>query len=269
MSALLKTLPLAFCILSGPLQAHEFWIEAEDYTVAPGAPVVAAFRNGQELAGSALSWLPGRSTRFEMVVDGDVRDVPVRIGDDPAFDVADLPEGLLTIVHETSDQFVTYKDWDTWVRFTEHKGFPFAQKAHLDRGLPEAGFRETYRRFAKALVAVGDGAGADAERGLDVEFVADANPYTDDLSDGLPVRLLYDGAPRADGQIEMFAKDAAGVVTVTYHRTDAEGRAVLPVAPGTDYLLDHVEIRPMEPERDGDAVWRTLWAALTFGTPEA
>lgn len=269
MSVTLKALFLASCILVGPLQAHEFWIEAEDYIVAPGTPVVATFRNGQELAGSALSWLPGRSIRFDMVVNGEVQAVPVRIGDNPAFEVDDLPAGLLTIVHETSDQFVTYADWDAWVRFTEHKGFPFAQQGHLDRGLPETGFRESYRRFAKALVAVGHGAGVDEERGLAVEFVAEANPYTDDLSDGLPVRLLYGGAPRADAQIEMFAKGATGAVTITSHRTDMEGRAVLPVEPGTEYLLDHVEILPMEPERDDDAVWRTLWAALTFATPEA
>ncbi|WP_299818068.1 DUF4198 domain-containing protein [uncultured Jannaschia sp.] len=269
MSVSLKALSLASCILAGPLQAHEFWIEAEDYTVAPGERVTATFRNGEELEGSALSYLPGNSNRFDMVMDGEVRAVPARIGDNPAFDVADLPEGLLTIVHETGNLFVTYEDWDSWARFTEHKDFAFAQQAHLDRGLPETGFRETYRRYAKALVAVGDGAGRDAARGFEVEFVAEANPYTDDLSDGLPVRLLYGGAPRADGQIEMFARDAAGAVAVTYHRTDAEGRAVLPVEPGTEYMLDHVEIRPTEPEREGDAVWRTLWAALTFATPEA
>ncbi|MCK0168355.1 DUF4198 domain-containing protein [Jannaschia sp. S6380] len=256
------------CIIAAPLQAHEFWIEAEDYTVAPGAEVVARFRNGQELVGSALSYIPGRAERFDMIAGGDMTKVPARIGDNPAFRVADLPEGLLTILHVTTDQFVTYSEWAKWVKFTEHKDFAFTQQAHLDRGLPQEEFRERYRRHAKALVAVGDGAGSDAARGLLVEFVAGANPYTDDLSDGLPVQILFDGAPRPGAQIEMFEKDATGEVAVTLHKADADGRAVLPVRPGREYLLDHVVILPLEPEEARDPVWQTHWAALTFAVPE-
>ncbi|MGR3640587.1 MAG: DUF4198 domain-containing protein, partial [Alterinioella nitratireducens] len=59
-----------------------------------------------------------------------------------------------------------------------------------------------------------------------------ANPYTDDLSDGFPVLVLLEGEPRADVQVELFDRDPDGEVTVTLHRTDAEGRAVLPVEPG-------------------------------------
>lgn len=263
-----KILVAALCILCAPAQAHEFWIEAEDYTVAPGAEVVARFRNGQELSGSSFSYIPARSARFDMIAGGSVSPAPARIGDNPAFRAGDLPEGLLTLVHETTDRFVTYSEWEKWVTFTDHKDFAFAQGGHLDRGLPATGFRESYRRHAKALIAVGEGRGEDAARGLLVEFVAGANPYTDDLSAGLPVQLLFDGAPRPDAQIEMFEKNGAGEVEVTLHRTDAAGGAVLPVKAGHEYLLDHVVILPLEPEQEDDAVWQTHWAALTFAVPE-
>ncbi|SDY40166.1 protein of unknown function [Jannaschia faecimaris] len=256
------------CIVATPLQAHEFWIEPLDYTVDAGATVQATFRNGQEFAGSALSFIPNRSARFDMVVSGNRAEVPSRIGNNPAFDVEDLPEGLLTIIHETTDNTVTYSEWVKWVNFTNHKDFTFAQQGHLDRGLSEENFKESYRRFAKALVAVGDGAGSDADRGLRVEFVAQANPYTDDMSGGLPVLLMFDGAPKVDAQIEMFDKAPDGSVEITLHRTDAEGRATLPVDAGHEYLLDSVTILPMEPAVEGDPVWETLWAALTFAVPE-
>ncbi|MDB2408054.1 DUF4198 domain-containing protein [Jannaschia sp.] len=267
MSILHKTL-LVLTIFATPLQAHEFWIDAEDYTVATGAPVTAAFRNGENLVGSALSFIPSRSNRLEMVVDGEVQPIPARLGDNPAIMLQGLPDGLLTLIHETKEQSVTYREWAKWVSFTDHKDFAFAQQAHLDRGLPEEGFREGYLRFAKALVAVGDGAGSDAPRGLRAEIVLGANPYTDDLSNGLPVQVLFDGAPKADAQIEMFARDAGGAVAVTLHTADAEGRATLPVAPGQDYLLDSVTILPVEPETETAPVWLTLWAALTFAVPE-
>ena len=128
--------------------------------------------------------------------------------------------------------------------------------------------RERYSRYGKALIAVGDGAGADREAGLETEIVALANPYTDDLSDGLPVRVLYQGAPRADAQVELFAKSPEGEVEITLLRTDAEGVALLPVTPGQVYLADAVVVRPLEPVAEDDPVWESLWASLTFKVPE-
>ncbi|TFL18027.1 DUF4198 domain-containing protein [Jannaschia formosa] len=267
MTVLSKTFA-ALCIFTLPLQAHEFWIEAEDYTVPPGGTVTATFRNGELLSGSALSYIPNRSARFDYIADKPAAPVPARLGDNPAVVLEDLPEGLVTLIHETREQYVTYTEWAKWVKFTDHKDFAWGQQAHLDRGLPEEGFREGYYRFAKALVAVGEGAGADAVRGLRAEIVLGRNPYVDDLSDGLPVQVLFDGAPKAAAQIEMFEKDAEGAVEVTLHTADAEGSAVLPVAPGHEYLLDSVTLLPQEPVEARDPVWLTFWAALTFAVPE-
>ena len=269
-----KCLVVALCTSGLPLQAHEFWIEPTDYTVEAGAPVEATFRNGQEFAGSALSYIPNRSVRFEMVTADGATEVPARVGDNPAFAMDDLPEGLLTVLHETSDMDLTYREMDGrsgWERFTgflEHKALDDIIAEHDARGLSHDAPSERYRRFAKALIAVGDGAGSDTDHDLRTEFVAEANPYTDDVSGGLPVQLLFEGAPKADAQIEMFDKAPGGAVEITLHRTDAEGRATLPVTPGHAYLLDSVTALPIEPAAEGDPTWQTLWAALTFAVPE-
>lgn len=263
------------CIFAAPVQAHEFWIEAEDYTVASGEPVIASFRNGQEMSGSALSYIPRRSVLFDMVVDGKVVEVPSRIGNNPAFNVAGLPDGLLTILHETTDTDLTYTEkdgrsgWERFAAFVEHKDLGDVAAEHEARGIPQENPGERYSRFAKALVAVGDGAGEDMRRGLRTEFVIGANPYVDDLSGGLPVQLFFEDAPKADAQIEMFDKSPDGSVEITLHRTDIEGRATLPVEVGHEYLLDSVTILPIEPAAEGDPAWQTLWAALTFAVPEA
>ena len=267
MSVLSKSLLTALCILASPLQAHEFWIQPETYAVDAGGPVTASFRNGQFFEGSALSYIPGRSDRFDMISGDTVSPVPARMGDNPAVQLPEAPDGLLTILHETDDMSLTYTEWVKWENFAKHKDFTFVLEEHRARGLPETGFKESYRRFAKALVGVGGAEGSDAARGLRVEFVAGANPYTDDLSAGLPVQILFDGAPKADAQIEMFERAPDGTVDVTLHRADAEGRATLPMKAGHEYLLDSVTILPLEPEKDGDPVWETLWAALTFAVP--
>jgi len=98
--------------------------------------------------------------------------------------------------------------------------------------------------------------------------VTGLNPYTDDTSGGLPVQVFFDDAPKANAQIEMFDRAPDGVVEVTIHRADADGRAVLPVTAGHEYLLDSVTLLPLEPENEGAPIWWSLWAALTFAVPE-
>lgn len=177
-------------------------------------------------------------------------------------------DGLAVVVHVTGDTTLTYSDWETFTRFLTHKDWAPLIDAHLARGLSREKVRERYSRYAKALIAVGHGRGADRETGLETEIVALANPYTADLAEGLPVRVLYRGAPRAAAQVELFAKSPEGAVTVSLHRTDEAGVALLPVTPGHSYLADAVVVRPLEPAADDDPAWESLWASLTFGVPE-
>ncbi len=246
---------------------HEFWIEPARYAQPAGEPLIAQLKNGQDFAGNNQTFFERRFTRFELIGDGQVLPVAGRSGDIPALTAYVPGDGLWTIVHETTPLKLTYKTWEKFQAFADHKAFPDIRARHDARGLPEAGFVETYTRHAKALVAVGDGVGADVATGMETEFVALANPYTDDLTAGFPVRLLYQAAPRADAQIEIFDRAPDGSVTVTTTRTDAAGEAVIPVQSGHEYLLDGVVLRPADPATEDDAVWRTLWAALTFAVP--
>ena len=259
---------LALALSTTAAAGHEFWIDPIDFLVPSGAPVVADIRVGQEYEGSASAWIP-RNFRIFEIAQGDVR-TPVegRMGDRPALNQT-APDGLAIALHVTTDSRITWKEFQKFEDFVRHKDAEWTLAEHAARGLPEVDFSEAYSRYAKSLIAVGDGAGADRDYGLLTELVALANPYTDDLSAGFPVRLLYQGAPRADAQIEVFAKDEAGAVTISTVRTDAEGRAVVPVAPGTRYMLDAVVLR--EPSEalaaERDVVWESLWANLTFAVP--
>jgi len=249
--------------------AHEFWISPENYQVDPLEAIRADIRVGQNFEGSRYSFLPKNFERFDIVIDGQVIAVEGTLGDRPALNMAVPGEGLAVVVHETTDSRLTYSEWVKFTNFVAHKAFPGVLEAHAARGLPETGFVESYRRFAKSLIAVGNGAGRDKEVGLTTEIVALANPFTDDTSGGLPVKVLYRGAPRADAQLEVFDKDPTGEVEVTLYRTDDAGQATVPVAPGHSYLLDAVVLRDTgNNDPDAGPVWHSLWASLTFHVPE-
>lgn len=260
---------LAACLLclSAPAVAHEFWISPERYQIAPGEAILAELRVGENLSGAGYPFIPTRAEQHYILQNGQVIDPQSGMGDRPAVDIALAEPGLAIIVHETVDNTLTYRDWQKFVNFAEHKDFTWALDAHRARGLPDTGFKESYRRYGKALVAVGEGTGADENRGLLTEIVALANPYTDPLSAGLTVQVFAYGTPRADTQVEVFARDPSGDVAVTRYRTDAEGKVTVPLAPDTEYLIDSVLIEERTATEDTDPVWHSMWASLSFRTP--
>lgn len=264
----LKT--LTFLLVSTlPALGHEFWIAPHDYQPEAGQSIVADLRVGQNFKGASFSYIPQNFERFEMVGGDTVIDVEGRVGDRPALNMAPPEDGLWVVVHETDDSLLTWDSWEEFVSFVEHKKLAGTLELHAERGLPQDGVKERYRRFAKALVAVGSGQGQDRETGLRTEIVAGANPYLDNLSNGLPVLVIFEGQPRSEVQIEVFDRDPAGEVVTFTMMTDAEGRAVVPVEPGHEYLLDSVVMLPLKAEDpSADPVWESLWAALTFRVPE-
>ncbi|MDH3262422.1 MAG: DUF4198 domain-containing protein [Paracoccaceae bacterium] len=268
---MLRALLALLCLyVLGPAaaKAHEFWIEPQAYEIAPGEPIVARLRNGERFNGVALPYLPAGYRRFELIEGAAARPVEARLGDEPALNMPAAAEGLAIVALETTDSILTYDDPERFRRFVAHKDLAGALEAHARRGLPEAGFSERYSRHVKALVAVGAGMGADRALGLRTEIVALANPYTDDLSAGLPLQVFFEGAPRAGAQVELFARGPEGEVTITLHRTDAEGRVTVPVAPGHAYFADAVVLLDTGNDRpEAGPVWQSLWAGLSFAVP--
>ncbi len=268
---LLKTSALALAISTSVAIGHEFWIDPLTFSPGPGVNLTADLRVGEAFNGSPYAYVPRNFTLFE-VAQG-ARRVPVegRMGDRPALDTAPLGDGLNVVLHVTRDYDLKYKDYETFVNFVRHKDAEWAVAEHEAAGTPDIGIVEIYSRYAKSLIAVGDGAGSDRNYGLLTEIVALANPYTDDLSSGMPVQVFYDGKVRADTQVELFARDADGAVEVTLHRTDDQGIAVLPVRPGMRYMADAVVLRRAGPANEmlKGAEWESLWANLTFATAAA
>ncbi len=250
-------------------EGHEFWIDPHSFSVAPGDNIVADIRVGEAYEGSAYSFFPKNFRQFGLVQGADTVPVEGRLGDRPALNQTPPGEGLLVVLHETADNKLTYSEFPKFEKFVTHKDARWTLETHADRGFPTEGFAEAYSRYAKSLIAVGHGRGRDRVLGLVTEFVAEANPYTDDLTDGLPVALFYQGEPRSDAQVEVFEKAPDGAVEVFLVRTDQDGRAVVPVKPGHRYMLDAVVLR--EPEQAladaGGVIWESLWANLTFEVP--
>lgn len=261
---------LPLLLLAAPLRAHEVWIEPDSFALHKGKGITASLKNGQNFAGIELGWFDGTIAQFDLVTGGKSTPIRGRAGDIPAIQNLSAPPGLAILAFRSKHSTVTYDTWDVFQAFIDHKDLGDIRAAHAARGLPDAPLKEVYTRHAKALIGIGHAKGVDQPLGLEIELIALANPYRDDLSAGLPVLLLYQGAPRVNAQIELFDRAPDGTVTVTLHRTDTAGKATLPVTPGHSYLVDAVLLRAPAPDiaERYRAQWQSLWAALTFAVPD-
>lgn len=262
---------LICAIVAAPVQSHEFWISPETYFFDGTDALRVHLRVGTDFEGASYSYNPGSFARFDAGPPEALAPVKGRLGDRPALALRDLPPGLLLIVHETTDLRLTYRAPEKFPGFVaNHDLGDWVLPRHAERGLPETGFREAYRRFAKSLVAVGPSASAGGDRrvGLAVEIVAETNPYALHRQDTVRVRLWRDDAPHANAQLEVFARAPSGEVTRTNLRSDADGHVDVPVHPGDEVLLNFVVLRELEGDVAANTpVWRSLWASLTFAVP--
>lgn len=247
-----------------PAMAHEFWVEPQDYLVESSDKVIADIRNGQLFDGSSIPFIPTQYNRYDFIHGESSQKLAGDLGQRPAVTVMDAPDGLGIVVIETKPSTLSYVTWEKFQKFVDHKDLDIDKEAHLALGFPEIGFTETYSRFVKSLVGIGTAMGSDRQVGLEIELVALLNPYTDDTSDGIPIQAFYQGMPTADVQIELFDKDETGKVEVTLHRTDGEGKAILPIVKGHSYLADTVRLRKAKAGSGEGVVWETLWASLTY-----
>ncbi|MEM8979152.1 MAG: DUF4198 domain-containing protein [Pseudomonadota bacterium] len=276
MTHLIKCLPTVITavvllfVSKVPLAAHEVWLDAPAFKVELGAEFQANLRNGENFRGASLIYNPRSFTRFEHFDGKSSKAVEGRSGDRPAATLTLSTPGLQALLYESTLSSLTYREWEKFLAFVAHKDFRNTAAEHKARGLPETGFVEAYSRHVKMLFCAQSCEGADKAHGLSTEIVALTNPYTPNLKQ-LPVQVLFENRPVPDRQVEIFARAPDGEVTVSLARTDAQGIAQIQLEPGTTYLLDSVTLR--EPSAalfaEREAVWETLWAALTFQTPDA
>ncbi len=271
MFRVVATAALTLSLGIGPAAALEFWIAPESYRTSAEAGLRAELRLGASFLDADAFAVPGGGAsgleergRFEIVTAEGTVTVPDEDAE-PVVAATDLPKGLAVIVHEAAPETVTWATWRHFAAFAERRGLAEQMAAaEVDR-VPGGELRENCFRYAKALVAIGHGRGADTLTGMRAEFLALANPYTDDLAGVMPVQLWFDDALLRNATVELHARPAGGGSTTrATFRTDTNGVVLLPVEPGTRYLVSAIALEPAG--SDGTS-WRTLRASLTFEVP--
>ncbi|QHQ36408.1 DUF4198 domain-containing protein [Algicella marina] len=263
MPRLTYLLALTLSLLAVPVFAHEFWLEPERYQVPAGASVKVRAINGEDFKGTEYPYNARTYTQSGVVVGGQTLRMHGETGQRPAVQLPAAQEGLNVVFHASPVMKVVYDDFARFEKFLKGKKLEFVLEEHRAKGFPTDRVGESYYRFAKAMVAVGDGAGADKHVGMPFELVAETNPYTE--SGPVRFRLLWQGRPDANAPVFVFIRQN-GAVKKLWLETDGEGRVEVPREAG-EYMVNAVRIIEATPalKEQLNTVWTTLWASHVYG----
>ena len=255
--------------------AHEVWIEPTTAHLSKGDPFMADLRIGDMFSGDHLIYIPQQTETLLVLTETGSFDLNPKVGSRPVVTVptetlADV-SGEVLVVYQSANSYVHYGSQEKFFSFAEKKGAPDARQAHEKRKLPEGGFVERYKRFAKASVRIGPQTYVvnDRQVGMELEFVLLARRPLSGGGHEIEVQLVYQGRVLPGARATLFSRDPDGLVTTSKFTTDKQGTVRVRAAAGHRYLLDHVTIRETDPAKDRNRpVWESLWASLTFSGPE-
>ncbi len=269
---------LIACGATGPVSAHEFWIEASPFQVPVGGLVRVSLHHGERFLGEPVPRDPGTIESFQMIGPDGAHPVVGRGGSVTSFARPELP-GLHIIAYQSGRLRVELPA-EEFEQYLREEGLEGIADMRAGRDQSDRAGREVYSRCAKALIRVdaasasdgaagaqGDAAGAqDRDRGLGLplEIVAEGNPCALRPGDEMGLKLLFKRKPLEGATV--IAVDRADPRRLVSQKTDERGRAAFTLAnPGTwMFTTIHMVAAP----RDANADWESFWASLTFELPE-
>lgn len=285
---------LIFWVAASPLNrslAHEVWIEPNAPYLSPGEDLLADLRIGDMFSGDHLIYIPQQTERLLILTGGGSLDLTPRVGSRPVISVpaqklADYSGGLVA-VYQSANSYAHYSAQEKFFSFAEKKGAGGVRQGHQSRQLPESGFVERYKRFAKALITIGPASGKASEKtsgkdggkdggaihdrvvGMELEFLLLGKTRLSSSRQKFRFQLLYQGNLLPGAQVTLFSRDRDGAVVSSKMMTDEQGAVIISAEAGHRYLMDHVTLRDTDPDRDRNRpVWESLWASYTFAGPD-
>lgn len=147
--------------------------------------------------------------------------------------------------------------------YLEHEGLDSILELRKQRGEAGQPGRESYQKFAKALLA-GKKDGSDVftkPLGHALEIVPLKNPLQLKKGARLPLQVLYQGEPLADAQVSIYQANVKEPLST--RRTDAKGTVQLRLKGKGPWAIRLVHMIPVEEE---DVDWKSCFVTLTFSS---
>jgi uncharacterized GH25 family protein len=260
----LLTIALIFAS-AAPAAGHDFWIQPSFFEAPTGATIEVALFVGDGPEIDEVGRSPELIRRFEAMNGERRRSLggPPR-GNAPA-GIAHLAEpGWTTLVYQSGHSFIELPA-EKFESYLDDEGLEEISVERQRRGESLAPAHESYARYCKSLVRVGEASGAyDAEVGLPIELVAETDPSRWHDGGSLELRLVFQGAPLAGRLVKLVHLEDPGLKLLA--RSDLNGRVAFSPPRGGPWRAVAVHMLPASAGIEGE--WESFWASLTFALTE-
>jgi uncharacterized GH25 family protein len=268
-AGVLPGLALAALSLAVPAEAHDLWLLAEPPSVATGEPLHLSAATGMRFPESLSGVTPDRLAGFWVLDAAGRRHDVAGARTEEKLLRADIRLGtpgvaLAAVAIKPRTLELTAAEFNEYL---EHDGLPQILERRRARGELENDARESYSKYAKAIVTVGDGGPRDlvtGPAGLRLEIVPLRDPGVMGAGEELPVQVLFEGRPLEGVYVYALAAGAEGYVHG--QRTDTEGRTAVRLPAGGLMSLRCIHMRPHADP--GEADWESFFATVTFVAAE-
>lgn len=258
----LALLGLVFLVSSVP--AHEFWIQSAKYFLSVGDSTALGAYVGENFTGDTLEFRPERIvslTRFSKSGRTELLSMIPTKGEVHHWTRFNEP-GTVMFAYASNGKFVEL-DSTKFTDYLEEEGLDtiIRMRERLKAtGLPG---RELFHRCAKAIVQVGPARDTTyaIATGMRLDIVPEQHPYSLKPGDMMGVRVLFDGAPVANGLL-IFWNNENGRQTRIRQRTDAGGRASIRLFEPGVWMISLVHMIPHPVPSEAD--WASYWGNVTF-----
>ena len=249
--------------------AHEYWLDPVRADWMAGDTLKLDIRNGENFTGQALPLHPPSLAAAGLITPTQRLPLKGKSGNIPALKFPLQEPGLHLALLETQQRQVSYESADEFRQFLSEHNWQSIYVDHSNSKNVDDEIVETYKRYTKALVSVSSEPDSEntsspdyhtalAYQGLQYELVA-LNPPQE--VDRLSIRVMREGEPTPNRQVEWYHRGDDGVVNKGVIQTDSNGIATIVTEEPGNYLLNSVWVEKLPGQ---SAHWQSLWASLSF-----
>ncbi len=272
-TAAISFIAIATVVTSVPAAAHEMFVKAQEYVVAPNTDQVARLINGT-FDKSENSIERDRMANVTVLANGQSTNPSNdKWHDDENSSYLNYRasgSGTYLIGVSTLPRIITMVP-DDFVAYLKHDGV-LDTLAEFEAKNTLESVRERYSKHVKAIVQVGSDRTDDYRNqlGYPVEIILDQNPADLKLGGELSFQVLFNGKPVANQLVRssyegFHGHDASGGhINSNEMRTDKEGRAKFPLNNKAVWYITLIHMQKIE---DAEADYESNWATITFLVP--
>jgi uncharacterized GH25 family protein len=252
---------MLLCLLA---QAHEFWLSPDKFICKPGEELKINFNVGENFNAEPWDVKLSRVEKIELHHLNNSIDLKpnVKEGMKENLSVTLKEEGTHLITMQTTNSFIELEA-DKFNEYLKEDGLDDALQYREQHGLIDKTGKESYTRFTKLLIQVGDKYDETYKKsaGFPLEIFVEKNPGNIKVGELVKFKIVFQNKPLFGAKVMVWNRyDNRTTIQPVY--TLKNGIVEARISSKGPWMVSVVK---MIPSQDKSADWQSYWGSLVFG----